>query len=544
MARSSFLIPRSRASLILAATVLAAALSIGVLSAPAQTAGAYTVTNLVSDGSVPATVTDANFINPWAISDSGTWWIAAAGTGYDYVVSTVPAIGFKVIVPSGANPTANGFPSGSVTTGGATGMILTNGTKASFLFSTLDGTISGWNGKLGTANAICQIMINNSSTGASYPGLAIYNTATASYILAANFGATPGIEVYSSTFARTSLTGTFTDPNLPAGYAPFSVHVLNGQIYVAYAVRGSSAPYLPVNAVGNGVVDQFDPNGNFVARIATGGQLDSPWGVAIAPASFGIFGGDILVGNFGSGKINAYDPTSFQYRGQLTDGTGKPLVYPSLWELLPAGTAVTNSTGVSGGTAGSVYFTAGLAGEQHGLFGAIANSTASGTPNFGVSTGSGAMTVKAGFDAITTVNIAPTFNFTGTVTFACSGLPAGAVCSFTPAQITASGSAPSSTSLDITTYTKAASVQRFGNSGIALALLLPFGGVLAIRRRLFGTWRPLAVAMVALVSVGAVIGCSNSYTANTPTPPGTSQVTVTATSGSVSQSTTLSLTVQ
>ena len=422
-------------------------------------------------------------------------------------------------------------------------MILTNGTKASFLFSTLDGTISGWNSKLGTANAICQIMINNSSTGASYPGLAIYNTATASYILAANFG-NNALEVYSSTFTRTSLSGSFTDPNLPAGYAPFSVHVLNGQIYVAYALRTSSAPYRTVDAVGNGVVDQFDANGNFVARIATGGQLDSPWGVAIAPASFGIFGGDILIGNFGNGTINAYDPTSFAYRGQLTDGTGKTLVYPSLWELLPAGTAVTNSTGVSGGTAGNVYFTAGLVGEQHGLFGAISNSTASGTPSYGVSTGAGVLTVKAGFDAITTVNIAPTYNFTGTVTLACSGLPAGAVCSFSPAQLTATGNAPSSVLLDITTYAKVASAPRVGTSGIALALLLPLGGVLATRRRLFGAWRPLAVAVAALLSLGAVIGCGNSYTAQTATPAGTSQVTVTASSGSITQSTTLSLVVQ
>ncbi|HEY5055229.1 MAG TPA: TIGR03118 family protein [Acidobacteriaceae bacterium] len=542
MTLSLFLVPRSRVFHLSLAVILAAAICTAPGVASAQTAGAYTVTNLVSDGSVPATVTDANFINPWAISDSGTWWISAAGTGYDYVVSTVPAIAFKVIVPAGANATANGFPAGSVTTGGATGMILPNLTKANFLFSTLDGTISGWNGKLGTANALCQIVINNSSTGASYPGLAIYNTATASYILAANFG-NNALEVYSSTFARTSLTGSFTDPNLPAGYAPFSVHVLNGQIYVAYALRTASAPYRTVDAVGNGVVDQFDANGNFVARIATGGNLDTPWGVAIAPTSFGIFGGDILIGNFGNGRINAYDPVNFTFRGQLTDGTGKPLAYPSLWELLPAGTAVTNSTGVSGGTAGSVYFTAGLTGEQHGLFAAISNSTASGTPSYGVSAGTGTLTVKAGFDAITTINIAPTYNFTGTVTLACSGLPAGAVCSFTPAQIAASGSAPSSTLLDITTYKLASASHSLGR-GVALALLFPLGGMLAMRRRNLGAWRPMIAAFVALLSLGAVIGCGNSYASQTPTPQGTSQVTVTATSGSVSQSTTVALVVQ
>jgi uncharacterized protein (TIGR03118 family) len=546
-ALSSFVVLRSQARKTIQLSALALCAAASLIAAPnafAQTSGAYTVTNLVSDGSVPATITDANFINPWAISASGTWWIAAAGTGYDYAISTVPAIGFKVIVPSAANASANGFPAGSVTTGGATGMILPNGTKASFIFSTLDGTISGWNSKLGTANALSQIAVNNSSAGASYPGLAIYNTATASYILAANFGATPGIEVYDSTFKKTSLTGNFTDPTLPAGYAPFSVHVLNGAIYVAYALRSASAPYLPTGGPGHGAVDQFDTNGNFVARVATDGNLAAPWGVAFAPASFGIFGGDILIGNFGNGMINAYDPVHFAYQGQLTDATGKPLTYASLWELLPAGTAVTNSTGVSGGTAGTVYFTAGLQGEQHGLFGAIANSTAGGTPAFGLSTGTGALSVTDGQSVSTTVNIAPTNNFTGTVSFTCSGLPAGALCSFSPAQLTGAGSMPSSTQVTITTN-KMASVQQSAARGVALALLLPFAGLLALRRRRWGPWRLVAVCFAALLSLGTVMGCTHVYNASTaPTPPGTSQVSIGASSGSITQSTTFALTVK
>ena len=112
------------------------------------------------------------------------------------------------------------------------------------------------------------------------------------------------------------------------------MHVLNGAIYVAYALRSASAPYLPTGGPGHGAVDQFDTNGNFVARIATDGNLAAPWGVAFAPASFGIFGGDILIGNFGNGMINAYDPVHFAYQGQLTDASGKPLQYGSLWELL------------------------------------------------------------------------------------------------------------------------------------------------------------------------------------------------------------------
>ena len=196
---SSWRSNRRPASLLLIAASGSAAL--------AQTAGAYVVSNLVSDGSVPATVTNSNFINPWAISASRTWWISAEGTGYAYAVSTVPAVLFKAIVPSAANATANGFPAGSVTTGGATGMILSNLTKASFIFFTLDGTISGWNSKLGTANALSQIVVNNSSAGASYPGLAIYNTATASYILAANFGVGKRSRSTTAHSRKTTLAG-------------------------------------------------------------------------------------------------------------------------------------------------------------------------------------------------------------------------------------------------------------------------------------------------------------------------------------------------
>ena len=300
----------------------------------------------------------------------------------------------------------------------------------------------------GTASSACagpvipisEIAINNSAAGASYTGLAIINTATASYILAPNFGTGNAIEVYDSTFTRTTLAGSFTDPTLPAGYAPFSVHVLGTQVFVAYALRSANAPYVSVNAIGNGIVSVFDTSGNFVARVVTGGNLDSPWGVAFAPATFGIFSNDLLIGNFGNGLINVYNPMTYAYLGQLTDGTGTPLTYPSLWELLAGGTTVGNTTSVSGGSTSTVYFTAGLAGEAHGLFAGIAsNSTATGTPTFGFSAATGNLAVTAGSSVQTVVSVAPTNNFAGTVTLACSGLPAGATCAFSPAQLTRNG---------------------------------------------------------------------------------------------------------
>jgi len=534
---------------------IAFTLSVAVFSLhmAAQTAGAYQVTNLISDGSVPAAFTDPSFINPWGISDSGTWWISTANTGFNYVVGSTAPVGsikFKVIVPP-ASGTGAGLPAGSVTTAGATGMILPDGTKALFLFSTLDGTISGWNIALGTANAVTQIAINNGSAGASYPGLAILNTATASYILAPNFGTASKIEVYTNTFAPTALSGSFTDPTLPAGFAPFSVHVINNQIYVAYALKGTAGP---VNALGNGIVSIFDTNGNFVARAATGGNLDSPWGVAIAPADFGIFGGALLIGNFGNGLINAYNPTTFAYLGQLTDGTGTPLSYPALWELLPGGTTVGGTTSVSGGDLSTVYFTAGLTGEAHGLFGGIANSTtATGTPTYGLSAATSALTVADGSSVQTTVSVAPTFNFTGTVSLACSGLPFGTTCSFSPAQISASGTAPGMSTLTIQTRgSSAARLESTGHgaAGIATALLLPFASVVVFyRRRLMGRSGVLGLLVlcgITFAAAGVLMGCRGMAPMSAPppiTPTGTSQVTVMATSGSVSQTATIALTV-
>jgi uncharacterized protein (TIGR03118 family) len=543
----------SMKSLAFAVMPLLAAVGLSTSVTPAG-AQAYKVTNIVSDGSVPAITTDANFLNPWGISASGTWWISAANSGYNYVVPAAGTISFKVIVPSAANvSTTVGSPAGSVTTGGATGMILPNGTKASFLFSTLDGTISGWNSKLGTANAVSQIAINNSASGASYPGLALLNTSTNSYLLVPNF-ASAAIEVYDNTFKTAKLAGSFTDPSLPAGYAPFSVHILGTQVIVAYALRTSKAPYISVQGAGNGVVSVFDTSGNFVARAVTGGNLNSPWGVAYAPASFGVFSGDLLIGNFGDGKINAYDPKTYAYQGQLTDGTGKPLVYASLWDLLTGGTAVTGTTAVSGGDTSTVYFTAGLANEQHGLFAGIANTTVAGsTPAFGFSTSAGAATITAGSSTQVAISVAPTNGFSGTVTLACSGLPVSASCFFQPTQLTVSPGAPTLGSVIIETQKAISSTaprHRSGTyvAGFSLALMLPFGALLAFRRRRGGLssqmLRLTAIALFAVAASGLFAGCSDSVASSPATPAGQSNVVITATAGSVSQQTTFALTVQ
>jgi uncharacterized protein (TIGR03118 family) len=527
------------------------------LSATAQS---FKVTNIISDGSVPATLTDSSFINPWGLSPTSTWWINTQATGFSYAVATTPAIAFKVVVPTAAAPnTAAGIPSGIATTGGAVGMLLSNATKASFLFATLDGTISGWNSKLGTVGPptpISLVAINNSASGASYTGLAVLNlatagTTTASFILAPNF-ASGKIEVYDSTFAATKLTGSFTDPTLPAGYSPFSVHVIGTQVFVAYALKGSNGR--ATVAPGDGIVSIFDNAGNFVSRAVTGGNLNAPWGVAIAPASFGIFSNDLLIGNFGDGIINAYDPKTFAFMGQLMDVNGKALAYPSLWELMPGGTTVTGTTAVAGGDPSTVYFTSGLtANEAHGLFAGIANTvTAGSTPTFGFSASAGAATVTAGTSTQATLSIAPANGFSGTVTLACTNMPAGASCSFSPTTLTASATAVTTGTVTILTSRAMAgehtASQTTKATGIAAAMLLPFASFLAFRRRKLATRRALQLLSLLLLFAaanGLLLGCADTSPATTiVTPAGTSNVTITATSGAVTQSTTMALTVQ
>lgn len=527
------------------------------LSSHAQ---AYNVTNLVSDGSVPATTMDPNFLNPWAISVSPTWWISTANSGQNFVIpATTDTIAFRVVVPPASASSMTGTPAGSVTTSGASGMVLSNGTKASFLFSTLDGTISGWNAALGQNLAVPLIAINNGSAGASYPGLAILNAnATTSYILAPNFGTGNKVEVYDQTFKPTTLSGSFTDPNLPSGYAPWSIHILNNQVWVAYALRSASAPYMPVAGVGNGLVDVFDTSGNFVARAVTGGNLNAPWGVAFAPSTgFGVFSGDLLIGNFGDGKINVYDPHSYAYLGQLMDSTGKSLVYAALWELLTGGTPVANSTAVSGGANTNVYFTAGLTNEAHGLLGAISSATTTGAaPTFGFTASTGALTVTDGSSGQAMLSIAPVNGFSGSITFSCTGLPTGATCSFSPATVTVAANALASTQVTIDTSGMAQKMGSLRDSSrhlypgvvLTLASLLPFSFFL-LRRRLNFRERLLLLIPLVLCSVGSaafILGCSSSTPPPAPTPTGLSQVSVVAMSATTGtqQSTNIALTVK
>jgi uncharacterized protein (TIGR03118 family) len=315
---------------------------------------AFVETDLVSDISGRAKFTDPNLVNPWGIAFSATspFWIADNGNGLStlYNTSGTPqALVVSIPLPTGA-PSA---PTGQVFNGG------TAFNADRFIFATENGTINGWRGTLGTT---AETLFNRSTANSVYKGLAISNVGTSTYLYAADFH-NNHVDIFPSA-AAPALSGSFVDPTLPSGYAPFNIQNLGGQLYVTYAKQDAQA-HDEIAGAGNGYVSVFDLNGNFVRRLASGGALDAPWGVAIAPAGFGSFGGDLLVGNFGDGIINAYNLATGAWIDTLRGFGGVPLEIDGLWGLA-------FGNGGSGGRTDTLYFTAGIDDEAHGLFGSIA----------------------------------------------------------------------------------------------------------------------------------------------------------------------------
>jgi uncharacterized protein (TIGR03118 family) len=548
--RKKRFMPRSVLSFLIAVLVAALCAS----RAAAQNTG-YAQTNLVSDGAVTAPNTDKHLINPWGIAfaPGAPFWISDNNSGFStlYDNQGVPqSLIVTIPPPSGAPGPAT--PTGIVAN--STTSFAVNGSPAFFIFSTEDGTISAWTGG---NNAVLEVDNPNFNSGTDpvYKGLALLTNGTNNFLLAANFR-NARVDVFDSTFKPTALTGTFTDPTIPAGFAPFSIHVLNNnQIFVAYAMQNSQK-HDPTNAPGNGFVSLFDTNGNFVRRVISQGSLNSPWGLVTAGANFGQFSNDLLVGNFGDGKINAFDPSTGNLIGTLNDANGNALVNGSLWEL------VFDPTGQTGAK-DTLYFSAGLANEGDGLFGAIAVAkTQPTTANFSIAAASPTLTVVKGQSTSTTLTVTPANGFNSAVSFSCSGLPGGATCSFSPATVTPT-SGPVTTQLTISTVTTGtygsafkpvASIpgSRRGPFGLELVafllLLLYFLKRVAERREGISRaprWIGIAVATGLLV---AAVGCGGSKSTTTTgtgmgTPMGTTTVMVTATSGTVMQSTSIAVTV-
>jgi uncharacterized protein (TIGR03118 family) len=348
-------------------SVLGFLLCVSFGSFGAANASTYSQTDLVSDIPGLATVTDAQLKNPWGLSHTPTspFWTSNQGantatlyavTGSTNVTKTNinPPSGFVAIPTTAAGPQG---PTGQVANTNISAFQVGSGGdggSAHFIFGNLNGTISAWDTG---QSAITQA----TTAGASFTGLTINQADTRLY--AANGAGSGGINVFNSAFSPVSLPGAFADPNLPAALVPFNVQDINGKVYVTYAPAGRSAQ---ISATpGQGAVNVFDENGNFLQRLVTGSQLAAPWGVALAPSSFGQFGGDLLIGNFSfaDSVINAFDPTTGTFEGSIPIDIGSNMP-GGLWSL-------DFGTGGNNGNPNTLYFTDGINGESDGLFGAI-----------------------------------------------------------------------------------------------------------------------------------------------------------------------------
>ncbi len=321
----------------------------------------YVQTNLVSDVPGWARTLDSNLVNAWGIafSPKSPVWVADNGTGlstlYTGTGSIVPLV-VTIPPPTGGTGSA---PTGVVFNGSGGFEVNKSGASSSslFIFDTEDGTISGWSPGVDLHNAI--LAVDNSGTGAVYKGLAIGATADGSFIYASNFSS-GWVEMYDSHFQWVK---NFTDTDLPPGYAPFGIQTIHDKLYVTFALQNEDKED-DVAGPGHGFVDVFDLNGHKLKRLISHGALNSPWGIALAPLSFGKFSGNLLVGNFGNGHINAYNLSTGAARGHMLRPSGRTLEIDGLWGLA-------FGNGEAAGPVNTLLFTAGPDDESHGLFGSI-----------------------------------------------------------------------------------------------------------------------------------------------------------------------------
>ncbi|MER6173797.1 TIGR03118 family protein [Streptosporangium sp. NPDC001681] len=337
-----------------------------------RTQSRFSVTNLVSDVSGRAAVTDPALINPWGLAMGKTLWVSAAGSGLATVYSggagTVKQERTQVRVPGGR-------PTGQVVNMGEEFVVKGPGGSgpATFIFASPSGAITGWNAEADPDDAIISAFVK----GADFKGLALAQTNRGPLLLAADF-AGDRIHVFDGDFERIMTSRrAFRDPGLPDDYAPFNVEVVGRSILVAYAKRDPETGK-SVAGQGKGFISQFNGSGRFVGRFAARGALNAPWAMTPAPKGFGAHSGALLVGNFGDGRINAYNPRNGRSLGPLRSADGRPITLGGLWDLEPGTDAV-------GGT-GSLWFSAGSDGGTHGLLGLIRPAGAA-TPTASPSSG-------------------------------------------------------------------------------------------------------------------------------------------------------------
>ncbi len=333
-------------------------------AAASQPGNAYHQTNLVSDLPGTAQLTDSDVVNPWGLAFSPTSpaWVANNGTGkatlYRGFVdgSPIAKVPLVVSIPGGA-PTGQVFNP-------TPGFVVSSGTSsgpALFIFDSEAGLVTGWNPGVPPPPPSTQAQVGASVPDAIYKGLAIASTTGGTFLYAANFHQ-GRIDVFDSSFNLVHLSGSFQDPEIPPGFAPFNVQALGGLLYVTYA-KQDAAREDDVAGPALGFVDVYSTSGQLLRHLIEHGQLNAPWGLVLAPAGFGRFSGALLVGNFGDGRINAYDPTTGEFLGRLRREDNSPVQIDGLWALRFGNGVIGNPT--------TLLFTAGIDDEAHGLFGAI-----------------------------------------------------------------------------------------------------------------------------------------------------------------------------
>jgi uncharacterized protein (TIGR03118 family) len=317
--------------------------------------------NLVADEQGVARITDPTLVNAWGVSlnsAGGAFWVSAHGTGISEVYigdvnGSALTLPFKVTIPGGV-------PTGQVFNGTGEFRVSAGTASASppFIFASEAGLITGWSPVVpAPGSRVAQV--GATTLGAEYTGLAIGNNGAGNFLYAADFKGGK-IDVFSSTYAPTTLAGNFTDPDIPKQYAPFNIQNLGGTLYVTYAKQDKDGNL----DGGNGFVSAFDLNGNLLSRLVSHTHLTAPWGLALAPAGFGDFGGALLVGNHGDGSINAFARTTGEFLGKLRDEAGDPVRIDGLYGLA-------FGNGVTAGDRNALYFAAGPNGGADGLFGSL-----------------------------------------------------------------------------------------------------------------------------------------------------------------------------
>jgi uncharacterized protein (TIGR03118 family) len=337
---------------------LVATLVVAGVPASAAVDNAYTIHPLVADVSGEAQTTDTNLVNAWGLVAGPTtpWWVVDNETDKSTVYNASLGAPPLLTVAVAGGPTGVVFHNATTD---PSNFVLPTGGSARFIFASEDGVVRGWNG-----GGSAQVPMQDSVADASYKGLAIAQTASGPRLFAADFH-NAQVNVFDGSWHLVASPG-FTDPGLPEGYAPFGIQTVGSSVFVAYAKRDEEEEDEEQAGQGLGFVDAYDTSGNLLGRVAQHGQLNAPWGIALAPASFGRFGGDLLVGNFGDGQINAYRKVGkgFEHAGELRGADGKSLTIDGLWALQFGNNA-------AAGPSGTLFFTAGPDEETHGLFGSI-----------------------------------------------------------------------------------------------------------------------------------------------------------------------------